>query len=241
MNGAGPGARWRAARRWAWSGPVWVAAAIMTAACGGGAVNPAGTPSPAGTPGPGSARPGPIPAATLKALTTMSSQTIQPVTSAEARRAGANLARSRATVMRSVLAQLPHGSQILGLTLAYVWEPSFGRQSKLLWVVSADPYGLAYREDIRACGREDYDIFLESLGGGTPLVGMVGTWPGLRPLPVLGPAPALVPGQRCVGDLAPVPWTRPGSSARASSAPAPSAPAPSAPAPSAPAPSAAAP
>lgn len=230
MNGAGPGTRWRAARRWAWSGPVWVAAAIMTAACGGGAVNAAGTPSPAGAPGPGSAGPGPIPAATLKALTTLSSQTIHPVTSAQARRAGVNLAQSRATVMRSVLAHLPRGSQILGLTLAYVWEPSFGRQSKLLWVVSADPYGLAYREDIRACGRADYDIFLESPGGGTPLVGMVGTWPGLRPLPVLGPAPALVPGQRCIGDLAPIPSIRPGSSAPASGAPAPSAPAPSAPA-----------
>ena len=90
--------------------------------------------------------PAAIPAAVLDAVTGGSSARIDVVTSPGS--VLAHQAASQAAALRTALSQLPHGSKVMGLSLARVQGFRFGSdmtQSRALaWLVSMDPYGGAY-------------------------------------------------------------------------------------------------
>ena len=97
-------------RHWAWRGAL---AALLTAVgCGPVAAHPGAWPA--------------IPAATLNAMESGSSLRITSLTSAQA----IGLARSEATAMRAALAQQPHGSRVLGMTLAREGWPREGSPAR---------------------------------------------------------------------------------------------------------------
>jgi hypothetical protein len=76
--------------------------------------------------------------------------------------------------------------------------PGFNHRSRLVWLVSVDPYGEAFVEGLPACGSYDYIIDLIDPVTTKVLVGTaVSHVPGLRPLPVIGPAPYVTPGRGC--------------------------------------------
>jgi len=101
------------------------------------------------------------------------------------------------------LSQLPHGSKVLGLSLARVKGFGFGTdrsRSQLAWLVSVDPYGGAYGAGGRACGRISFDIEFIDPATGQWLLTTTGRQPGLRPVPQLGPTPSPVqPSPSCGG------------------------------------------
>jgi hypothetical protein len=99
------------------------------------------------------------------------------------------------------LSQLPHGSKVLGLSLARVKGFGFGTdmsRARLAWLVSVDPYGGAYGAGGRACGRISFDIEFIDPATGQWLMSKTGRQPGLRPVPQLGPTPSLAqPSPSC--------------------------------------------
>ena len=213
----------RHGRRWLEAAP---ACALMLAAvaCGSraastvaggstaGSVSPAPTVSSSasppvaasGPPSPASSSPAAIPAATLNAVTGRSSARIDVVTSPGS--VLAHPAASQAAALRTALAQVPRGSKVLGLSLARVKGFGFGSnmaRSQLAWLVSMDPYGGAYGAGGRACGRISFDIEFIDPATGTWLMATTGRWPGLRPLPQLGPTPSPVQPSPSCGGTAP--------------------------------------
>ncbi|HEX4257250.1 MAG TPA: hypothetical protein VH089_19315 [Streptosporangiaceae bacterium] len=159
-----------------------------------------GSASGAGSPSPGSPGPGAIPAAVLDAVTGGSSARIDVVTSP-----GSVLARpaaSQARAVRTALSQLPHGSKVLGLSLARVQGFGFGTdrsRAQLAWLVSVDPYGGAYGAGgSLGCGRITYDVELIDPDTGQWLMATSGRQSGMPPLPILGPTPSLAqPSPSC--------------------------------------------
>jgi hypothetical protein len=118
-------------------------------------------------------------------------------------------AASQAAALRTALGQEPHGSQVLGISLARVRGFGFGSdmtRAQLAWVVSVDPWGGGYGAGGGlACGRINYDVELIDPATGRWLMAQAGRRPGLRPLPQLGPTPSLVqPTPRCGVPVAPV-------------------------------------
>src|SRR5262249_26804942 len=113
----------------------------------------------------------------------------------------AHPAASQAAALRTALAQLPHGSKVLGLSLARVKGFGFGTdlsRSQLAWLVSVDPYGGAYAAGGPACGRISFDIEFIDPATGQWLMATAGRQTGLRPLPQLGPTPSPVqPSPSC--------------------------------------------
>ena len=98
----------------------------------------------------------------------------------------------------AALAQQPHGSQVLGMTLARVQGAGPGfRQPRLTWLVSVDPFGGAYGAGGPPCGADDFYVAFVDPVTGKWIMATAGTAPGLRPLPVLGPKPTVAPGTRC--------------------------------------------
>jgi hypothetical protein len=131
--------------------------------------------------------PGSIPAVTLQAMTSGSSARVTPVTAAQA---GVNLEQSEPKAMRAALAQEPHGSQILGMTLARVTGTGpFFSKPQVAWLVSVDPYGGAYSVHGPACGTDNFVIDFIDPESGKWLMKSAGRAPGLRPMPALGPKP----------------------------------------------------
>jgi hypothetical protein len=150
--------------------------------------------------------PSPIAEATLARLaSTTVGTTISPVTSPRAMRAAVpQLARSEAAAMRAALAYDRRGSRIMGITLARVtmYGPGFNHRPRLVWLVSVDPYGGAYIEGIPACGSYDYIIDFIDPATAKVLVATADSHArGLRPLPVIGPAPHIASSVRCQGSL----------------------------------------
>ncbi|HWG15544.1 MAG TPA: hypothetical protein VG268_19960 [Streptosporangiaceae bacterium] len=153
-----------------------------------------------------------IPAAMLQAITGGSSGRITVVPSPGS--VLAHPAQSQAAALRTALAQEPHGTQILGLTLARVKGFGFGTdmtRPQLAWLVSVDPYGGAYGAGGPACGKINYDVEFVDPGTGQWLMATSGRKPGLKPLPVLGPTPRVVQPSPSCG--APVPRPRLGTPA----------------------------
>jgi hypothetical protein len=142
------------------------------------------------SPSPASSSPAPIPAAILNAVTGGSSATIDVVPSP-----GSVLAHpgtSRAAALRTALSQEPHGSKVLGMSLARVKGFGFGSdmtRPHLAWLVSVDPWGGAYGVTAFGCGRITYDVELIDPDTGRWLSAASGRRPGMQPLPILGPAP----------------------------------------------------
>jgi hypothetical protein len=107
------------------------------------------------------------------------------------------LARSEAAAIQAALEYDRRGSQVIGITLAWVTMagPGFNHRPRL---VSVDPYGGAFVEDLPACGSYDYLIDFIDPASGRVLVGTADSHArGLRPLPVIGPAPHVTPGTGC--------------------------------------------
>jgi hypothetical protein len=76
--------------------------------------------------------------------------------------------------------------------------PGFNQRPRLVWLVSVDPYGGAFVEDLPACGSYDYIIDFIDPVSARVLVGTADSHArGLRPLPVIGPAPHVTPGTGC--------------------------------------------
>jgi hypothetical protein len=163
-------------------------------------VSPSVSPS-AAAPSPTASSPAAIPAAVLDAVTGGSSARIDVVSSPGS--VLAHPAASQAAALRTALSQLPHGSKVMGLSLARVQGFGFGTdmtQSQLAWLVSMDPYGGAYGAGGRACGRISFDIEFIDPATGKWLMATTGRPPGLRPLPQLGPTPSPVqPSPSCGG------------------------------------------
>ena len=191
--------------RWLRAAPVWAGVLVTATACGSVAAHPVsgGSPSPSASPSasPPAAGtvPPPIPSAILQAATGGSSVRITVIQSPGS--VLAHPARSRAAALRAALAQEPHGSQILGVSLARVQGFGFGSdmtRAQLAWLVSVDPYGGAYGGGGPACGRVNYVIELIDPGTAQWLMTLSGRQPGLRPLPALGPTPSRVqPSPSC--------------------------------------------
>jgi hypothetical protein len=162
-----------------------------------GSASGAGSPSP-GSPSP-AAIPAAIPVAVLDALIGRSSARIDVVTSPGS--VLAHPAASQARAVRTALSRLPHGSKVLGLSLARVKGFGFGTdmsRTQLAWLVSVDPYGGAYGAGGRACGRISFDIEFIDPATGQWLMSTTGRQPGLRPVPQLGPTPSLAqPSPSC--------------------------------------------
>jgi hypothetical protein len=203
--------------RWLAAVPACVLA-LAAVACGSGAAtstaaggspaaaapSPTGSPSVtgsgAGSPSPVPSSPAAIPGAVLDAVTTGSSARIDVVAAPDS--VLAHPAASQAAALRTALAQLPHGSKILGLSLAQVKGFGFGSdrsRSQLAWLVSVDPYGGAYGAGgSLGCGRITYDVELIDPGTGQWLMATSGRQPGMTPLPILGPTPTLAqPSPSC--------------------------------------------
>ena len=195
--------------RWLGAGP---ACALMLAAvaCGsqgtptaaGGSAGASASPAPTVSPSasPGASSPAAIPATVLDAVTSGSSAQIDVVTSPGS--VLAHPAVSQATAVRTALSQLPHGSKVLGLSLARVKGFGFGTdrsRSQLAWLVSVDPYGGAYGAGSSlGCGRITYDVELVDPDTGRWLMATSGRQPGMTPVPVLGPTPTLAqPSPSC--------------------------------------------
>ena len=201
----------RAGRCWA----AGAAAAVLLAvsACTANATHPrpaavSATPAPpSATPGPARlAGPSPIAEATLARLASITvGTTISPVTSARAMRAAVpHLTRSEAAAVHAALAYDRPGSRIMGITLARVimYGPGFNHRPRLVWLVSVDPYGGAYIEGLPACGSYDYIIDFIDPATAKVLVATADSHArGLRPLPVIGPAPHAASSARCQGNL----------------------------------------
>ena len=146
--------------------------------------------------------PVPVAAATLQALASVAvGTTIAPVTGPRAMRAAVpRLARSEAAAIRAALEYDRRGSRVIGVTLAWVTMdgPGFNQRPRLVWLVSVDPYGGAFVEDLPACGSYDYIIDFIDPVSARVLVGTADSHAqGLRPLPVIGPAPHVTPGTGC--------------------------------------------
>ena len=177
------------------------------AACGsvaahpvsGGSPSPSVSPSASASPSASGTVPPPIPSAILQAAAGGSSGRITVIQSP--RSVLAHPAQSQAAALRTALAQEPHGSKILGASLAHVKGFGFGSdrsRAQLAWLVSVDPYGGAYAAGGPACGRVSYVIELIDPGTAQWLTTVSGRQPGLRPLPALGPTPSPVqPSQSC--------------------------------------------
>jgi hypothetical protein len=200
--------------RWLGAVPA-CALALAAVACGsqatptaaGGSTGTSASPSPSASssaspspsPSPGSSDPAAIPAGVLAAVAGRSSAQIQVVTSPGS--VLAHPAASRAAAIRTARSQLPHGSMVLGVSLARVKGFGFGpdrSRSQLVWLVSVDPYGGAYGAGGRACGRISFDIEFIDPATGQWLMATAGRQQGLRPLPQLGPTPSSVqPSPSC--------------------------------------------
>lgn len=197
-------------------GRVWTAGAatvvlLAVSACtaSGTHSQPAATSSAATTPSvaspsavPRASELAPIAAATLQALASVTvGTTIAPVTGLRAMHAAVpRLARSEAAAIRAALEYDRRGSQVIGITLAWVTMdgPGFNQRPRLVWLVSVDPYGGAFVEDLPACGSYDYIIDFIDPVSARVLVGTADSHArGLRPLPVIGPAPHVTPGTAC--------------------------------------------
>ncbi|HEY6498925.1 MAG TPA: hypothetical protein VIZ20_05825 [Streptosporangiaceae bacterium] len=173
----------------------------------GASASPAPTVSPpvspsAAAPSPTASSPAAIPAAVLDAVTGGSSARIDVVTSPGS--VLAHPAVSQASALRTALSQLPHGSKVMGLSLARVQGFGFGTdmsRSQLAWLVSVDPYGGAYGAGgTLGCGRITYDVELIDPGTGRWLMATAGRQPGMTPLPILGPTPSLAQPSPSCGD-----------------------------------------
>ena len=153
---------------------------------------------------PSASAPAPIPSAILRAVTDGGSGRITVVRSPGS--VLAHPAQSQAAALRTALAQEPHGSQILGLTLARVQGFGFGSdmsRAQLAWLVSVDPYGGAYGAGGPACGRLSFVVEFIDPATGQWLMATSGKQSGLRPIPALGPTPSTVQPSRSCGPAIP--------------------------------------
>jgi hypothetical protein len=146
--------------------------------------------------------PAPIPAATLRAVIGGRPASITAVKSPGS--VLAHPADSQAAALRAALAQQPHGSQVLGLTLARV--QGFGSALKgatLVWLVSVDPFGGSYVVGNPACGRLSFVVEFIEPDTGRWLMTSSGRQAGLPPIPLLGPMPSPAAPNTSCGDVAP--------------------------------------
>jgi hypothetical protein len=116
-----------------------------------------------------------------------------------------DLALSEAAAIRAARGAWPR-SKIMGITLAWVTMsgPGFNERPRLVWLVSVDPYGGAFVDGFPACGSYDYVVDFIDPDTGKMLAGTAAKVPGLRPLPVIGPAPGVASSNGCRPGPAPV-------------------------------------
>jgi hypothetical protein len=146
--------------------------------------------------------PAPIPAATLQAVIGGRQASITAVKSPGS--VLAHPAQSQVAALRAALAQQPHGSQVLGLTLARVRGFGSGlSQATLVWLVSVDPFGGSYVAGNPACGRLSFVVEFIEPDTSRWLMTSSGRQAGLPPIPPLGPTPSPVAPNASCGDAAP--------------------------------------
>jgi hypothetical protein len=196
-----------------WATGAAAAVLLAVSACTANAMHPrpatvsSATAPPSATPGPGGLTgPSPIAEASLARLASITvGTTISPVTSPQAMRAAVpHLARSEAAAVHAALAYDRPGSRSMGITLARVtmYGPGFNHRPRLVWLVSVDPYGGAFIQGLPACGSYDYIIDFIDPSTAKVLVATADSHArGLRPLPVIGPAPHTASSARCQGSL----------------------------------------
>jgi len=178
---------------------------VAASACTATATHPrpTATPPPATQGQAQRAGPSSVAAATLRAIAAAEvGTTITPVTDPNAMQADVpHLARSEARAIHAALGAWPR-SKIMGVTLAWVTMsgPGFNERPHLVWLVSVDPYGGAFVEGTPGCGTYDYIVDFIDPATGRMLVGTAASKvPGLRPLPVIGPASSVAPSNGCGG------------------------------------------